>query len=227
MGVRIAESAGSAAVTSYSDALTSATTFGLNWIQGIFFQTPFNTPVSMGQFSIGNDPSSNPSLLLNTVGGANPNTVLNSFAIPAQVYLNLWGKTQFVQVTFDNQASITNNAGWEIAVCARGDQDTSYSLNINMHVANAMSLYKNIQSSYTGVAGATGLALPANGDVLRLSADFSVSGQVTLTIKKNGTQIAQATDNAGNRLTAGSPAIRSQMSSGTYYLTTFSCGAGL
>lgn len=209
-------------VTTFSDALTGAgPSLGRNWAQGIFSHTPFVAPFSWGTATIFAAPDLVNALGWSTGGSAGPNTILSAVAVPVPTYQSLYGRSQFSQATFVNSTGVVNNATWEVGVMIRLDEEDRYVCTCSVNAANSCRLYRVNQSTFTLLAG--GVANPAPTAVIRISAIVS-STNVTLSVTSNGVVILAAVDAAAGRLTAGSPGLGSEMSSGTYFFRTYSCG---
>lgn len=214
--------------TSFSDPLTNIAAFtgslGPNWAQSIFSHSPFVTPNTWGTAAIENAPDSVNALAWSTGGGSNPNLILNAHVLPIPVALSLSGKTQFMQITYVNSTGVTNNSEFWLTCAARPDEDTAYIVRCNTFAGTA-AIQKMKQSTFTHLLTVVS-GVPAAGEILRFSVDYSVAGKATLRYSKNGSIFGQV-DDVATLLTIGPPAIGAAMASGKHFMRNFSCGAGI
>jgi hypothetical protein len=221
--------------TSFQDPLNvidpnSSTGLGKDWFQGVKVNLP-NTGagVNMAVATIGvtNFDGAN-GLVWAYAGQTGAAESYRTQLIPIKegLYSGLYGKTQYAQITF-LQATGTS---WSptVACCMYPSDEgwTEYHVRFNQGVATTWILQRYVASS--GVNLASGTDTLNGNDVMRLSADLSVSGQVTLTFKKNGTVLATYVDTAAARIVIGVPGLSCGLpgSTGNAEMRTFSCGLG-
>lgn len=218
---------GDTIATSFSDTfLRAGGDLGPNWLQFSCPYTPIATPPNFFQIIVSGTADSvsmQPGGGVNNAAWAPP-----VFAIPRAVIQSLYGKTQFAQMTFLSQTN-TARGGPGVMMDGNGEpQFTCYQ--IGLSAASHLQLFRNNGATSTTTLQAD-LGLVVANDIVRLSADLSVAGQVTLRTSKNGVVIDTTVDNAAGRLTTGCPGMQLATAStnptGIAKWTTFSCGLGL
>jgi hypothetical protein len=232
---------GTPPVTSFSDSggsQSSGGALGQNWFAGISYYTPFSTPIGLSILSRGNAIVDGLPAIIGTPGGsASPNTVYDSIGVPIPIFSSVWGKSQFVQFTFIEYSGVTNNTFfggflfYQPSAVLNG-----YRMSANLHVANSITIVKFAPNGTNGIgsnltssvlinnAGLGGISSFSNGDIIRLSGDTSVPGQITVSLRVNGVLKGSAVD--GSPLVGGLPAYYVEMGTGQVSIRTFSAGLG-
>lgn len=170
--------------------------------------------------------------------GANPPYTLAAGIVPLNVFTKTSGyyiaNQKFVQYTFNSNTAIQAGEGIFNFVDASG---TGVAGNGNIcHdcylVDTAVSHYR--VQRFNSIANPTQLmsvGTPTQGDIVRLSFDFTNALQVTITLKVNGLVAGVAIDNSANRITTGLawPVIAGYSLANTALAEykNFSCGTGL
>lgn len=234
--------AGTPPATLFTDAggsRPSGGALGQNWFEGISYYTPFSNPTGNSVISIGNAiVDGQPAIIAGPGGTANPFTVFDAVAVPIPIWSGVWGKSQFVQFTFIEYANVTSNTifggflFYQTSALLNG-----YGMRANLHAANGIVVSRYAPngtnapgSNINGTtlitnAGLGGISTFANGDVIRLSADTSVAGQITVTLKVNGVVKGSGIDHSP--LVGGLPAYVAEVGNGQVSIRNFSAGLGL
>ena len=230
---------GAGVVTSYSDPLTVADPLnsnggkldGTKWWFGCAVPVTNNTPLDTPTYSIAaSSKDSQNALLWGLAGATNPQEQAKAYLLPIATYLSCYGLTQFSQCTLVQVVNANGiiTAGVTVMCVPANGQYFAYIFCV-YSVDHSWFLIRyglTPATLQTGAANST-----SDGDILRLSADISVPGQVTLTVKKNGNVLTTYVDNSGSRLLIGSPGLGALPTQGSSTpksdWRTFSCGIGL
>lgn len=243
-------------ITSFSDSLAVAPPSARNpisppsdnWVLvPLGGDSPYTNPLSFPNFNFAQTLSSSGGFGLGITQvqfGANPPYSFAAGIIPVVAYVGspIYLATQkFVQITYNNitanlmqtvlgvvnfvDASGTGVAG-NGAIC----HDAYALLDQNGNAGTGMpGVYRfNSGATLANIFAATGNL--AQGDVVRLSFDFTNSAQVTIVAKRNGSTVFTGTDTAASRLTGPcSPFIGCTVmaNGGSAGYKNFSCGIGL
>ena len=228
-------------VTSFSDTLQvsdpnnpdSGSLDGSKWIFATDRPANNSSPLNVAGYiiSVSSKDSIN-CLQWQLIGAANPAVSAYAVILPIITYQGLYGLTQFAQCI--NIQTVNANGEGVYGVCVLANPITRSGLSayfLGVYTTNH-NWFLNRLSAGTDVILANGSTNSiVDGDILRLSADMSVVGQVTLTAKKNGSILTTFVDTT-NRLTLGSPGLCAKQttqgaSAPKSEWRTFSCGAGL
>ena len=230
---------GSSVITSFSDSLqtqdannpNTGKLDGSKWFFGCAYPNSSNTPLNTPSYSIGLSTKDNANALLwSNPSAQNPAVLSRAWLIPITCYLGCYGLTQFsqgtlVQTTLANGESI---AGVSVMNCPANGLYWAYLFGAYTTNKN-WYLLRFGRNDATLATGATNSI--SDGDIFRLSADLSINGQVTLTVKRNGSVLTTYVDNTSNRLLIGSPGLGALPTQGSTTpksdWRTFSCGIGL
>ena len=218
-------------VTTFSDTFNRASgSVGNNWFSKTRPATPTVDPIDSCTFAIGAG-TGGQALLLSSIGNNNPNTVWQAgiFELPARA--GTIGKPiQFVQWTWIQSTGPTGIEGpavfiddntWDMYIVLLGQTGIPFLRRVN----------QGTMTNLTNLNG--GIALGAN-TVIRLSADSSTAGQVTLITSFNGVVSDTTVDNNANRLAPGytgglyvsAMSLTGGVTSASQW-RNFSCGLGL
>jgi hypothetical protein len=230
----ISAAAGAAGPTSFFDSFSRANgPLGPDWAYGAYgVQPPFTNPIQ-GPFPWIQMGSTRSCLnwTLNNAVGVGQQWITWMSPIPTMFSLRN-NKTQFSQCTFDSAVA---SAVSGITVCMRADLGAGYLLETENIAGGATKLYAAaagggtpwvISFALLGTAKVTPLA---NGDIIRLSANLSVPGQVTLTCKVNGATTLTVVDAVANYHIGfpGMMSIGQFTDPGNHFWRDYSCGIGL
>jgi hypothetical protein len=220
----------------FSDTFVRAgSIMGPNWAQGGIINTPVGI-CSFPTYVIGTAPDLTNAMGINSVSPAGPTQDVWGFNIPIPCYAGIFGQSQFAQCLYlTNQGSVANTT-FGLAVMTRMDTIiNSYQLSFNSTVAGSYQVLKSSPNgtnapgsnlAQTTLSLINAGAVPATGTILRISADLSVGGQITIRVSHNGVNQLTVVDNTP--LIGGSPGFYCQSAStGTVWIRNFSCGVGL
>ena len=222
---------GSPLVNTFSDTFNrSGADLGPTWLSFSCPYTPIASPPNYFQATI---PGSNDRVTFGPGGGVNNAAWAPPvFLIPRVVVSTLYGVTQFAQMTWLNLVN-TSRCGPCLMADGFGDNRFQlYAISIEPGGTNRISLKR-----FNGVLTSATLSVDAgngslsSGDVVRISADLSVGGQVTLRTSVNGVVKTTIVDNSGSLLNTGCPGMQCNSATtnptGTADWDSFSCGPGL
>jgi hypothetical protein len=230
-------------ILQFSDPLNvvdpnSATALGINWVQALKRNGQAAVdPLGETYAQIVNTNFDGAKGLVFSTYAANPVVTWARtlcFPVKGNIFQNLSGKSQFSQVTL---LQITGNYKNAVGPCvclypSESIGVTGYVSDFATNtdgVALAWRLRRAIADSYTASL-ISGADIINSNDVIRLSADYSTAGQVTLTLKRNAVVLGTYVDNSASRLTVGGPGLWAALGDtnpGKAELRTFSCGGGL
>jgi hypothetical protein len=139
-------------------------------------------------------------------------------------------KQKFVQITFNNFSLETASIGMGNYIDASGTGVAGQSA--ICHDAYTLDIGGTLQRWNSGATNTVLVAgfSPVQGDVLRLSVDFTNPAQATIVVKRNGVTQSTTNDVSGNRLTGlAFPFIQANSfgAAPTSGWKNFSCGIGL
>jgi hypothetical protein len=234
---------GTPLITSFSDTLAvgggglGTTSINGNWVRipTRYNITPFGASFHGPEFNMGQSVTGG-GLGLQVDNWGNGAAYFFSQAIVPRLIINsLYNLTQqFVQATW------LRNSTQGCGLCAFlnlellsgggvSDCDT-YRLNLVNSGGLGFTLTR-INAGSAAVDLATNISALVSGDVIRMSVDSTNPAQTVITIKQNGVQVSQVTDNNANRVSKGWPGIYGENTNNTavngLQLKNFSCGKGL
>jgi hypothetical protein len=197
----------------FSDTFNRASgNLGKNWIQTSSPTTPTSNPITTGTYSIGVCTDAIQGVIAAQVGSINPLLQYSGGLICVPLVLNCWGLSQFSEwkmVANDNTGANHVICGPACMLQNSGQQSVGteqqglfgYLVEI-LSDTKAYFVVRGNETVQTTMfsAGATFI----NGDVVRLEAKVN-AGDVTLTLKQNGTTINSFVDNSVGRILSGSP----------------------
>jgi hypothetical protein len=226
---------GTPSLTSFADSFARASApLGQNWCEGNIGRTPIVTPLGWSTYDIGASVDATQSMQITAAGSAGPNTPIPGFAFNPMLVTGVWGKSQFAQITFRDQNSTNDCQVGPMVMFRPSEAFVGYFLRFRIFVVDIdLARFSPNGGNTPGVSfNASTLVSNINGnaisqgDVIRLSADLSVGGQVTLTIHINGVLKNTFIDNAAP-LSGGIPCMGSLLASGSSHWNNWSCGVGL
>lgn len=212
-----------------------------NWILTCLSgDSPYSSPIDVPSIGFGQSLSGGGGTgmkITTTQWGANPPYSLAMGIIPvilAAVTSGYYTATQkFVQYTFNSSANIQAGIGIVNFVDATGTGAAgSSNINHDCYLVDESGGHYRILRFNSGAAVSilASVGTPTQGDVVRLSCDFTNVSQVTLTLTVNSVVISTVVDANANRLTGPAwPVIAAySMATGAdHEAKLFSCGIGL
>jgi hypothetical protein len=226
---------GSQNLTSFADSFARASApLGQNWCEGNIGRGPVVAPLGWSLYDIGASVDATQSMQITYQGTASPTTPIPGFAFNPMLVTGVWGKSQFAQITFRDQNSTNDCQVGPMVMFRPSEAFVGYFLAFRI-----FAVAINLERFAPNGGNSPGTSFNASiiqgnvngnainqGDVIRLSADTSVGGQVTLTIHVNGVLINTVVDNVAP-LSGGIPAMGSLLASGSSHWNNWSCGVGL
>jgi len=214
---------------SFSDTFNRANSvpLGVNWIVSAIAPIPLVSPFSIPRPTIATAgaPDNGQALQWGFQGLNNPVSVYYNRMIPINLWPGLSGRTQFSQATVVQGVAGDSSAGLGVAI--NGDTATQYIVAYDT-VLNQVRLLKIVNHTRTLLSG--GHAFWGTGGVIRLSVDYSVAGQATVTYSLNGGVVASIVDAAADRIIVGIPGFVNDTTfnqTGQQWFRNFSCGPGI
>jgi hypothetical protein len=222
-------------LTSFADSFARASApLGQNWCEGNIGRGPIVTPLGWSLYDIGASVDATQSMQITYQGTASPNTTIPGFAFNPMLVTGVWGKSQFAQITFRDQNSTNDSQIGPVVMFRPSEAFVGYFLRFRLFVVDVdlARFAPNAGNSPGTTFSVTTLVSNINGntinqgDVIRLSADTSVGGQVTITVHINGVLSTTFVDNIAP-LSGGIPCMGSLLGSGSSHWNNWSCGVGL